>query len=246
MALEMTRDYRLRWLDFDKFGHITPTAVLDMLQDVAVLQAEEMGIGRDAMLESNNVWVAVRIKYEVVREPVHSQVVCVRTWPHSLSSFSFMRDFHICDEQGEVLIKASSEWVLMNIETRKFAKAKDCYNGPRDFLGIRAFDGKMRKVANFDEDTQPVYTVMPAFSDIDVNGHVNNARYPTFVMDALNPSHGRAIQTLQIDYRYEVAPQEPLAVHARIEDNTALVKGVREDGVTAFACRIELRPEEGA
>ena len=50
MALGMDRDYRLRWMDFDQYGRLQPFALLDMCQDVATLQAEEMGIGHDEML----------------------------------------------------------------------------------------------------------------------------------------------------------------------------------------------------
>ena len=103
----------------------------------------------------------------------------------------------------------------------------------------RAFDGKIRKVPDFEEDNHPVYEVVPAYSDIDINGHVNNARYTNFVLDALNPGEEGSVKTLQIDYRHEALPGEPLAVHTRIEDDRALFKGVRPDGNSAFACAIE-------
>lgn len=240
MALEMKLDYRLRWLDFDRFGRIQPTTVLDLCQDIATIQAEDMGIGRDDMLARGVFWAIVRMKYEVVKAPAHYQVVTVHTWPHSPSSFSFMRDFHLLDEAGDLLVRASSEWVLMDVETRKFAKMKAHYDGPYDFRDERAFEGKLRKVATFDEGNRPVRTVVPAFSDIDVNGHVNNARYPRFVIDALDPGEECAIRSLQIDYRHEALPGAPLAVHTLVEDGSVLSKGVREDGNVAFACAIEL------
>ena len=45
MGLEMELDYRLRWLDFDRYGRLQPVTVLDICQDMATLQAEDMGIG---------------------------------------------------------------------------------------------------------------------------------------------------------------------------------------------------------
>ena len=241
MALGMEIDYRLRWLDFDRYGRILPTTVLDICQDIATLQAEDMGIGRDDMIAKGVFWAIVRFKYEVVREPRHFQVVHVRTWPHSPSSFSFQRDFAICDEAGDLLVKATSEWVLMSVETRKFAKMKAYYDGPYDFSDERAFDAKPRKAPSFDEGNRPAVTVEPAYSDIDLNGHVNNARYPHFVIDALNPGPQGCVKTFQIDYRHEVMPGAPLSVHTLVEDGRVLSKGVREDGNVAFACAIELK-----
>ena len=238
--MEMELDYRLRWLDFDRFGHIQPVAVLDMCQDIATLHAEQMGIGRDDMLARGVFWAVIRSRYEIVQPPAHYQVLRVRTWPHSPSRFSFQRDFTLCDENGLTLVKATTEWVLMDLETRKFAKMTDHYDGPDDFSDERVFDGRLRKIASFEEGNRPVRTVVPSFSDIDLNGHVNNARYPSFVVDALNPGGQGAIRSLQIDYRHEVVPDEPLAIHTLAEDARVLSKGVREDGETAFACAIDL------
>ena len=240
MALYREQDYRLRWLDFDRYGHIQPVTVLDLFQDAATLHADELGMGRNDMMASGVFWVVVRSKYEVVREPTQFQMVRIRTWPRKPTSFSIPRDFTMCDEAGNLLIKATTEWVFVNAETRKFARLKDHYRGPADFCDDRAFDDKLRKVPAFDEGNRPVVEIAPAFSDIDLNGHVNNARYPHFVIDALNPTESYAVKTFQIDYRYEVLPDKPLAMHTLVEDGLVLSKGVREDGTVAFASAIEL------
>ena len=240
MPLGMDLEYRLRWMDFDRFGRIQPFAVLDIFQDLATVQAEDMGIGRDDMMAKGVFWAVVRSKFEIVKAPSHYQVVTVRTWPHTPTRFSFLRDFSMRDEAGELLVKATTEWVLMDIETRKFGSVKDYYDGPEDFDEARSFDKKPRKIADFAEGNCPVRTVVPSYSDIDVNGHVNNARYASYVVDALGPGAEGAIKTFQLDYRHEVLPDVPLAVHTLVEEGRVLSKGVNPDGQTAFACAIEL------
>lgn len=239
MGLEMTMDYRLRWMDFDQYGRMQPAAVLDIFQDMATLQAEVMGIGRADMMSEGVFWAVVRLKMEMVREPKHFQVVTVRTWPHSLTRFSFLRDFTMHDEDGNLLVKASQEWVLMDAETRKFASVKDHYAGPTDFCEDRAFEKKARKAPNFEEGNRPVATIVPSYTDIDLNGHVNNAQYANFIVNALNPGPEGRIRTLQIDYRHEALPGEPLAVHTLVEEGRVLSKGLAADGTTAFASVIE-------
>ena len=49
MAMELSLDYRLRWMDFDRYGHMQPWAVLDLFQDAATVHAVELGIGREDM-----------------------------------------------------------------------------------------------------------------------------------------------------------------------------------------------------
>ena len=242
MALEATRNYRLRWMDFDRYGHLQPAAVLDIFQDLATLHAEELGIGRDSMLERGVIWVVVRTKLEITADPEHFQVVTARTWPHSLSRFSFMRDFSLHDERGEMLAKATQEWVLMDVRTRKFASPKDCYQGPTDFCEDRAFPKKPRKTPAFDEGNRPVRTMAPEFTDLDLNGHVNNAMYANYILNALDPEAETAFKTFQIDYRYEALPGQAFTVHALVEEDRTLMKGVAEDGTVLFAAQVEPRP----
>lgn len=228
-------DYRLRWMDFDAEGRIQPSALLDIFQDAATLHANEIGLGRQEMTDRGVFWVITRIKYEVTKDPVHHQKIIARTWPHTPSKFSFMRDFAIRDaETDELLVKGTSEWMLLDMETRSIVSASNVYAG-FDLLEERNFEKKPRKIKDF-EAAEEAATVVPAYTDIDLNGHVNNSRYPNFAMNALNPGEAGCIHTFQIDFRHEVMPQEPLKLYTLVEDGAARVKGVREDGETAFMC----------
>ena len=240
MPSSLELDYRLRWMDFDRYGRIQPSSVLDMFQDVATIQAQQFGIGRDDMLAKGVFWAVVRTKYEVVEAPHHYEVVRVKTWPHTPTRFSFLRDYSMLNEQGDLLIKATSEWVLMDVETRKFASVKDICGDLGELEEARSFDRKPRKVPNFDVEGLAPHIIVPSYADIDVNGHVNNAVYGDYFVNALNPGEAGEIRTLQIDYRYEARAGEPLEVYTLVRDGEVLCKGIQSDGNTSFACRIEL------
>ena len=238
-VLGVSRDYRLRWMDFDRNERIQPFAILDIFQDVALYQSEDMGIGYEDMMAHRVFWAVIRQKIEIIRQPDHYQVATARTWPHSLSRFSFMRDNSLRDEAGNLLAKGSAEYVLMNIDTRKFVKVTDILHEDYAFDDVRAFDGKLRKLPDFEADEGGVRTVVPSFCDVDKNGHVNNAMYARYAMDALNPGADLALRTFQIDYRREVVEGVPLAVHTHWEGTRAQAKGVYEGGEIAFACTLE-------
>ena len=235
----LSLDYRLRWMDFDRYGRLKPASVLDLFQDVATLQAEQQGIGRDDMLKKGVFWAVIRSKFEIVRQPEHHSTVTVRTWPHSPSRFSFLRDFCMRDEKGNLLIKATSEWVFMSAETRKFVRITDAYDGTMEFDPARSFPEKTRKVFDFDTDGSEPFVLVPGYVDIDNNGHVNNAVYANFIVNALNPGAQGSLKTFQIDYRQEVRPEEPLQVFTKLEEGTAFAKGVCDDGAVAFLSKIE-------
>ena len=235
-VLGLSRDYRLRWMDFDRHERIQPFAIMDIFQDVALHQSEDMGIGYEAMMEHRVFWAIIRQKIEIVRQPGHYQMVTARTWPHSLMRFSFMRDNSLRDEEGTLLAKCSAEYVLMNIDTRKFVKVTDVLHGEYSFDEARAFEGKLRKLPGFDMEGAGTHTVVPGYSDVDKNGHVNNALYARYAMDALAPDESLSLRTFQIDYRHEVLEGAPLTMRTRWDGTTAQLIGMGPDGETAFAC----------
>lgn len=238
-ALELALDYRLRWMDFDRFGNLRPTVILDLLQDMATIQANAMGIGRDDMLERGVFWALTRVRFEVASMPQRLESVTVRTWPHSPSRFSFQRDYQILDAQGKVLVSATSEWVLMDLAERKLSRVSDVYSANLPFVQERAIARKPRKIRWPEDQGRLAATVVPRFSDIDVNGHVNNSCYPGYVMDALDPKDGRAIRALQVDFRHEVLQGEALALSLAEADGATLAQGVKPNGDVAFNCSIE-------
>lgn len=242
MPLELRKPYQLRTSDFDRYGRIKPASVLDIFQDVAGLQAEDMGIGRDRLLSEGVFWVVVRMKYEVVRQPQLHDLVIARTWPYGPSRFTFQRDYSMLDEAGGLLVKAASEWTLMDLQNRTLAKVTDHCATDGDYSSDRSFEKRLRRVATFDaaEATQEPCSVTPRASDLDINGHVNNARYAAFVFDALDLGEGESVRSMQIDFKHEVLAGQPLVIQVKRAEGQIHAMGVNNAGDVAFACEIIL------
>ncbi len=236
-SLFLEKDYRLRTGDFDRYRRLHPTAVLDLFQDIGGLQAEMMGIGYDAMAAQDVFWAVVRTAYQVEHTPAEHEVVKVSTWPHSPSRFSFQRDYALRSTDGSLLVRGTSEWVLMDMNTRSLTSVLDYYHGSLDFLDERMFAKKLRKIRDFTEEDSGL-SITPRYSDVDQNGHVNNARYASFVLDALDPSAAGSIASFQIDFRHEVIEGTPLVVFTQVEGKDIQAKGLDSSGEIKFACKI--------
>ncbi len=240
MDISLEHAYELRICDFDRYGRIQPASVLDIFQEIATVQAEDMGIGRAAMLDKGLFWVVVRMKYEVVRQPHLHQRVIARTWPHSMTRLSFMRDYSLCSESGELLVKATSEWVVVDVQNRTFASIADFYDGPTDFCEERSFERKPKKILSLPPADVEPSTIVVRYTDVDMNGHANNAKYANYVVDAMDPGQDGAIRTFHIDYRHEVVQGQELHVRTAVADDGAIVcSGTDTQGNVCFACRIE-------
>lgn len=77
-------NYYLRISDFDRYGKLRTSSILDLFQDVAATHANLLGIGFDAMIENETIWVLTKVKFEIVNQPDMYETVHVKTWPLSL------------------------------------------------------------------------------------------------------------------------------------------------------------------
>ncbi len=232
------KEFALRTSDYDSQRILRPFCLFDLFQSVAGEHANALGCGFEDMLKKNLLWVVVRTKFERLNHPDMFQTVRVKTWPLPPSRLSFQREYLITDTNATPIAKGSSEWVAIDIHTRKIAVAKDVYP-PLPFLEEKMFEGRLRKISDF-VPAQEGYTLVPGASHTDMNNHVNNARYVDYVQDALGLPAGKMITAMQLDFRHEVTVGTPLTLHRLQEDETHwLCKGVNAQGETMFACSIE-------
>ncbi len=231
------KEYILRASDFDKFGNIKPSSVLDLFQDAAGQHAVEIGVGFDDMIKRSYLWVLTKVKFEILSQPKSYGKVIVKTWPLEPNRLTYRREYAIEDENGERLIVGSSEWVVIHSEKRRFVSAPDLYPFTDGFHTEIMCEEKLTKVRDFEISGAP-YIVNTGFSDLDVNDHVNNTKYANYVLDALNPEKAQGLKEFQIDYRKEVLGGTKLCIHHKKEDETVLVKGQNDDGDIMFACKL--------
>ena len=234
------KEYYLRASDFDKFNHIKPSAVLDLFQDAAGQHAIEIGVGFDQMIKRSYLWVLTKIKFKIIKEPKSYQNVIIKTWPLPPNRLSYRREYAIENENGERIIKGSSEWVVINSEKRRFLSVPDLYPFNDGFHEEIMFEGKLSKVADF-EITDIPRTINAGFCELDVNNHVNNTKYANYVLDAINPQEQHQLETFQIDYRKEVFQGTKLNIYHTWDNNTVLSKGLDDKGDVMFACKLEYK-----
>lgn len=232
-------EYTLRAGDFDKYDRLKPSAILDLFQDAACQHAEELGLGFDAMLERGYLWVLVRVKFEICENLMRYQKVIVKTWPLPPHRLNYKREYCITDENGVVLIKGSSEWMVIDSNERKLISVPDLYP-LESFCPTVMFAEKSGKVRDFDTQNPP-FPVETSFCDIDVNGHVNNTKYADFVLNAISQKEKEEFCEFQIDYRKEVLEGARLDVYFLREGNTISAKGANQNGDIMFACKMEMK-----
>ena len=228
----------LRTCDFDRYLRINAASVLDLFQEVAGAHAESLGIGYFSTLEKDLLWVLTKVKFEIIKQPEIHKKVRVVTWPLPPDKITMRREYEVYSEDGELLIIGSSQWVFMHNELRRIVPAKDVYPDI-EFINKMTFNEKFSKLHMPDTSTN-TFSVVPHFSDIDMNSHVNNTKYINYVLDAFNPCEKDKIKSVQIDYHREVKCGTDLNIIYCREENTLYAKGENLSGEVMFNCKIIL------
>lgn len=179
-------------------GKITIANLCNYLQEAASINAEHLGFSKTNFDEENlNVtWVMTRMRVKVTRRPNWNETVKVFTFPRPARRIVAWRDFIIYGEDGEEVGRASTEWMMIDFTTRRpvaipaFVTERANHELSPVFsepLGFKLSPDIFQKSGSPSLNTlhSNFYTVTAAPSDIDLNGHVNNVRYITWLFDTM-------------------------------------------------------------
>lgn len=170
---------------FDLNDALTPKSILNIFQDVASVHAEEIGVGYSDMLAKNLYWVLSRVKFDIIKQPTPNQSVIVETWPLEKGRIDFDRDFLITSTDGEVLIKGTSKWCVIDTVNRSLQRT-DNVNYLGEYCSLKNYEDRFNKILLPENEPQICFEHKVAYSDIDHNQHMNNTNYATLVSNATN------------------------------------------------------------
>ena len=218
--------FTLRSPDTDLHAFWRPDAILTRLQEAAGDHASMLGAGFDALRQNNVAWVLSRMALEMDRYPVLGQRVTLRTWPGKARLGLFPRYFVLEDEGGAQLGRASSLWVLLDLQQRQMVQPQSCGVTVAENLELAppmAAPGKIRPLEAAEQVTQR----LPVYSDFDINGHVNNTRYATWLCDLFPAEQykNRCIRDLLIHYHNEILPDQAVQLTLRQQNDAFTLQG---------------------
>jgi medium-chain acyl-[acyl-carrier-protein] hydrolase len=238
----------LRDLDFTK--RLKLSALFTYLQDAAGIHAEKLGLGIGRLMEKLGVsWVLMRIRADITRYPEWDEEITIETWPLEPKRFEFERDFIVKDREGQIIVRAVSTWVVMDMTSRELKKG-DFVGGYPALINERAIDCKLGKLRDYGQP-EPAYRKTIGYSDVDFNGHLNNARYVDYLMDCFSiESHEQyLITSIEVSYINEALPGDSIMLSkdiSALDQGKVYIEGLHEkDGRVVFKAQLMMAPREG-
>jgi len=201
--------YLVRFSAIDKSDTMTLNALFNAFQELAVSHAENLGVGREAMAGTGQVWILSRMSVQVDRRPKYNETVTMRSWPRNWEKLFALRDFDVRDAQDVPIVRARSCWIIIDIEKRRPIRPQAALEGMHLNDGLDALPFTPAGLAER-ASMQKVASQHASYTDVDYNGHVNNVSYIRWIENAVEPSLlERAKRSrLDINYMNEVLPGE--------------------------------------
>ncbi len=179
------QDYQILSYYIDTQSELTAHQLLLMMQEIAWAHVEFHKIGWDYLYQFNQFWALTRMHVKIYRMPKWNEKVKLRTWGKVSDHILHFRDHEMVDESGNIIMGATSTWVILDFTTGRPQKVENLpsylyINEHKNAIVENA--PKIKTVAfTGDRTFKPV-----VFSDLDVNRHVNNSKYLQFAIDAFD------------------------------------------------------------
>lgn len=181
------------------------------MQESAGLHAGTLRVSAPDLLERGYAWVLSRLCLRLARFPALGERILVRTWPHQRDQYFTRRDFLIFGEDGSEIAQAASVWVVLDLATRKLTAPPAFLDGLWDTTPAPALDLPSKTVPRLRPEGGGA-AIQVRRADLDINGHVNNARFPEWCLESLpREAADLALTQADIAFRAECRLGDPVA-----------------------------------
>jgi acyl-ACP thioesterase len=196
-----TRQYDITVGDVDKNHLMKPSCLFDFFQEITTVHGEDLGVGVNVMQNAGLAWVLSRFMVIVEQRPKFGQRIEITSWPHGSEKLFLLRDYLAKDQNGAILARARSRWIIIDIEKRKPLRPQSLpvplpLNEGHD--AVIMANSALAKRDNLVKMSER----KAVYSDIDFNGHVNNARYIQWIQDAIPSDRIENARQLRFDINY--------------------------------------------
>lgn len=234
MGNQLTEKIVVRMRDADVQGNWKTSAILRQFQETAEDHSVRMGVSRSRLVEKGMCWVLYRqslIRYDHMGL---GDEITLTTWPGKVTGPFFPRYFAL-EKDGKLAGEAATMWVLFDIEKRRILRPNmlPCEYEPNLRPSGLAMPGGIKAGNMAPTEKRPV-----RYTDLDMNGHMNNARYADWACDILG---GDGMEYMQINYVQEAVLGDEITLE---KDEAGAIRGIRQDGKLIFEAYMGKQPEE--
>lgn len=198
--------FSVRSYEADTSGQASILTLCNYLQEAASNHAYALELSVEQLTELRLIWMLARLKVSVSRYPTWRDVVRIETWPSGENGLFASREFMMYDAEGGELARATSAWLMVDVERRRPVRipafVRELRVPHRDF----PLPGELTRLKMPSGETIARDFTVRRF-DQDLNQHTNNVRYVEWALETLPQEtvSDLTVSELDIVFRAETA-----------------------------------------
>ena len=217
-------------LQCDRYGRLKPSAILWFVQEIAGRHCVQLGTDWDTLAKKNMFWAVIRHRVQISRLPQKNETIRIETWPMPTTRVAYPRNVVALDAAGNELFRSISLWVLMDLQTRAMILPG---KSSVEVAGVLR-GGELPTPASLaPAQLEQCQSRRVCFTDLDINGHMNNCRYLDWAYDLL-PSQfhqHKTVRDFTLGYLSEAREGDALLLqHAAAPDGSVRLEILRPEG----------------
>lgn len=210
--------HRLTNYECDDTGHPTMSMLFSMMTMVSDVHCIALGMDTATIQQTGGAWVVTEYDGRLsTDQPAFGDQVILGTRAVAYNRFFALREFWMTDPQhAKRYLHLRATFVFMNLQKRRLMSIPPQlitpFNSPEE-KRLPRLDHPAKITVAATQSCQ--YRVR--YFDIDVNHHVNNARYFNWLLDPLGSDFLRTHRPVKLAIRYEHEVQEGTTITSRYQ-----------------------------
>jgi len=236
------KHFRIGSFDTDYSGKVKMTSICNYLQEIAGMHAEALHWGINDLMKQDLSWVLSRLKIKVFEYPKWKDNLCIETWPTGIEGLFGNREFKILNEDGTLLMIASSSWLIINIRTKRPVRPHEIINNDEFEKAEKLFEQSISKIKPI-KSTDFSESIKVHYSDIDINQHVNNVKYIKWIIDSCPEEflYKKEIKEIEINFLHEAKFGNQLIINSQLNSENEMQFSIQNQNTEIENCRALLK-----
>lgn len=176
---------RVTSADTDFTKTLRASSLVNMLIQIAWHHAEILGFGMDFLHSNELVWILSRMHIKFYSKTSWNNKLRLSTWPKGINRLFYLRDFEVEDDSKNSVARATSEWLIIDLQTRRpklYQPENNIFQENKDRHAITS----LVAVLKCPDSKYSAFSNKVVYSDVDLNNHLTTTRYIDWMMDTFD------------------------------------------------------------
>lgn len=234
--MKWKEQYRINANDTDINNIVSVSNILRYMQDTANRQMEMMKPSYDELIERGLAFILSRIRISIYSPLYSHDNIDVESWACESRGVTFNRCYRIL-KGGNIIAEASSCWALAGVNDRKLHRVNEIElgYGSDEMLEL---DMPSRFRIPDSVKMNLVGERVVEYADTDINGHMNNTRYPDLLCGWSSDMKNKRAVSMAISFVSEAPVGCTLKIYHGESDGVHYIRTLKDSGATNVEAEI--------